>query len=90
MNASFPPLGANFPTAPGVTFPAVAPKGLGMAACPHTGITVPECSCRSCLQALLEQHAPAEADQTEATEVEPFRRRRLGSRLRRLRLRRVA
>ena len=90
MNASFPPLGAIFPTAPAVTFRPVAPKGLGMAACPHTGITVPECSCRSCLQALLEQHAPDEADQTETTEIESFRRRRFGARLRRLRLRRVA
>jgi len=30
-----------------------------MMTCPHTGITVPECSCRACVQRLLEQHSPA-------------------------------
>jgi hypothetical protein len=63
-----------------------------MPACPHTGLTVPECSCKACLQALLEQHAPGGADQTEATEgmIEPLRRRRLGRGLRHLRHRRAA
>jgi len=62
-----------------------------MAVCTHTGIAVPECSCRACLQALLDQHAPGGSDQTDGTEIdfEPHRRRR-PSRLRRPRLRRAA
>lgn len=30
-----------------------------MTTCPHTGITVPECSCRACVQRLIEHHMPA-------------------------------
>ena len=30
-----------------------------MNACQHTGISVPECSCRECLQALTQRHAPS-------------------------------
>ncbi len=35
-----------------------------MTVCSNTGITVPECSCRSCLTALIERHSPSllEAD----------------------------
>jgi hypothetical protein len=29
-----------------------------MTTCPHTGIAVPECSCRACIQALIERHMP--------------------------------
>ncbi|MGH2924329.1 MAG: hypothetical protein ACRDKH_09935 [Solirubrobacterales bacterium] len=32
-----------------------------MTTCPHTGITVPECSCRACVQALIEHHMPLSA-----------------------------
>jgi len=63
-----------------------------MAVCPHTGVSRPECSCRSCVQALIEQHAPGAGDQTEATQfsIEPARVRRLAGGIRELRLRRVA
>ncbi|MDP9228272.1 MAG: hypothetical protein M3M99_04370 [Actinomycetota bacterium] len=27
--------------------------------CPHTGLSVPECSCHACLQAQLERYRPA-------------------------------
>ena len=30
-----------------------------MTVCSHTGISVPECSCRACLQAQIERHMPA-------------------------------
>jgi hypothetical protein len=30
-----------------------------MTVCSHTGISVPECSCRSCLTALIERHSPS-------------------------------
>lgn len=30
-----------------------------MTNCPNTGITVPECSCTACLQALIERHMPS-------------------------------
>jgi hypothetical protein len=29
-----------------------------MTRCAHTGLTIPECSCRACLMALVETHAP--------------------------------
>lgn len=29
-----------------------------MSTCPNTGLTVPECSCRSCIERQLEQFAP--------------------------------
>jgi hypothetical protein len=66
-----------------------------MAVCDQTGVTVPECSCRACLQSLLDQHAPGTPPQpeaTEATEIEVGRHRRLplASRLRDLRHRRAA
>ncbi len=30
-----------------------------MTVCSNTGITVPECSCRSCLTAQIERHSPS-------------------------------
>jgi hypothetical protein len=30
-----------------------------MTVCSHTGISVPECSCRACLEAQLERHMPS-------------------------------
>jgi hypothetical protein len=32
-----------------------------MIRCAHTGLTIPECSCRACLMALVETHAPRPA-----------------------------
>ena len=32
-----------------------------MTRCAHTGLTIPECSCRACLMALVETHAPLPA-----------------------------
>ena len=29
--------------------------------CDHTGLSIPECSCRACLIALVEAHAPRPA-----------------------------
>jgi hypothetical protein len=31
----------------------VALRGSGKAICPHTGLAVPECSCRDCLEAMV-------------------------------------
>ena len=30
-----------------------------MTVCSHTGISVPECSCRACVQAQIERHMPS-------------------------------
>lgn len=30
----------------------------GILRCPDTGLTVPECSCRNCLEAMLEEFSP--------------------------------
>jgi hypothetical protein len=30
-----------------------------MSVCSHTGVSVPECSCRACLQAQIERHMPS-------------------------------
>jgi hypothetical protein len=35
--------------------------------CVHTGLTIPECSCRACLTALVESHAPRPATDEAAT-----------------------
>jgi hypothetical protein len=40
-----------------------------MNTCPHTGIAVPECSCRACLQSLIERHMPRPAE-PEPTPIE--------------------
>ena len=37
-----------------------------MTRCVHTGLSIPECSCRACLIALVEAHAPRPATNTEA------------------------
>ena len=36
-----------------------------MTRCVHTGLTIPECSCRACLMALVETHAPRPATNLE-------------------------
>ena len=69
-----------------------------MTVCSNTGISLPECSCRACLQAQIEHHMPSllEADVNNAAptvEMAAIRRTRirLAGRLRRLRrLRRAA
>jgi hypothetical protein len=33
-----------------------------MTVCSHTGLSVPECSCRACLQAQIERHMPSLLD----------------------------
>jgi hypothetical protein len=63
-----------------------------MTVCSHTGISVPECSCRACLKAQIERHQPSLLDADPATmaptiempAIARFSRLRL-SRLRRLR-----
>ena len=42
-----------------------------MTNCPNTGIAVPECSCRSCLQALIERHMPSLLVRAEAKPSTP-------------------
>jgi len=69
-----------------------------MTTCPHTGITVPECSCRACLQALIERHMPQavatipSASEAVPTPIAAAPSRRLARLrgLRRVRLRRSA
>jgi hypothetical protein len=63
-----------------------------MTVCSHTGIAVPECSCRVCLQAQLERHMPSLlAEAGVATPIEAATRgRRFLLRLRQARVRRAA
>jgi hypothetical protein len=64
-----------------------------MTVCSHTGISVPECSCRSCLQAQIERHMPSllgvdagnSGPTIEMAAVSSLSRLRFGRRLRRLR-----
>jgi hypothetical protein len=64
-----------------------------MTVCSNTGISVPECSCRSCLTAQIERHMPSLLDVEVATTpptmempaVSSLSRLRFGRRLRRLR-----
>jgi 3-phenylpropionate/cinnamic acid dioxygenase small subunit len=64
-----------------------------MTVCSNTGISVPECSCRACLQAQIERHMPSllnadTADGTPTVEmaaISTLSRLRFGRRLRRLR-----
>jgi hypothetical protein len=64
-----------------------------MTVCSNTGISVPECSCRACLQAQIERHMPSllnvGADTTaptvEMAAVSSLSRLRFGRRLRRFR-----
>jgi hypothetical protein len=37
-----------------------------MTRCVHTGLSIPECSCRACLTALVENHAPRPATNASA------------------------
>ena len=41
-----------------------------MTVCSNTGISVPECSCRACLEAQIERHMPSLLD-VEATSAAP-------------------
>jgi phosphoribosyl 1,2-cyclic phosphodiesterase len=63
-----------------------------MTVCSNTGISVPECSCRACLQAQIERHMPsllhvdaATAPTVEMSAASSLSRLRFGRRLRRLR-----
>jgi hypothetical protein len=64
-----------------------------MTVCSTTGITVPECSCRSCLTAQIERHMPSLLNADVATTpstmempaISSLSRLRFGRRLRRLR-----
>ena len=64
-----------------------------MTVCTNTGISVPECSCRSCLTAQIERHMPSLLDAdvaktpgtVEMPAVSSLSRLRFGRRLRRLR-----
>jgi hypothetical protein len=64
-----------------------------MTVCTNTGISVPECSCRTCLTSQIERHMPsllnADVITTPATVEMPaissLSRLRFGRRLRRLR-----
>lgn len=64
-----------------------------MTVCSHTGLSVPECSCRACTQAQIERHMPSLLDtgehevvvDAEGAVVARFPRLRLGSRWRRRR-----
>jgi hypothetical protein len=63
-----------------------------MSVCPHTGLTQPECSCRTCLQAQIERHMPSllAPDMVETPIEAATRGRRMLMRLRQARLRRAA
>ena len=37
-----------------------------MTRCVHTGLSIPECSCRACLHALVQAHAPRPATNAAA------------------------
>ncbi len=75
-----------------------------MNVCSHTGVSVPECSCRACLQAQIERHKQSLLTATAGPRIEggaepiaspslsefPTRRRAILARFRRSRVRRVA
>jgi phosphoribosyl 1,2-cyclic phosphodiesterase len=63
-----------------------------MTVCSTTGISVPECSCRACLEAQIERHMPSLLDVTqieqpmvEMSAASGLARLRFGRRLRRFR-----
>ena len=63
-----------------------------MTVCSNTGISVPECSCRACLEAQIERHMPSllgtatvEQPTHEMSAASGLARLRFGRRLRRLR-----
>ncbi len=41
------------------TLAGVASEGVGRPSCPETGLAVPECSCRTCLETMLREFGPA-------------------------------
>jgi len=64
-----------------------------MTVCSHTGISVPECSCRACLEAQIERHMPSllgpgardDVPTVELSAASGLARLRFGRRLRRFR-----
>jgi hypothetical protein len=63
-----------------------------MTVCSNTGISVPECSCRACLEAQIERHMPSllgtgelEQPTIEMSAASGLSRLRFARRLRRLR-----
>lgn len=40
-----------------------------MTVCNHTGIAIPECSCRACLEAQIERHMPSVLGGAAAVEL---------------------
>ena len=63
-----------------------------MTVCSNTGISVPECSCRACLEAQLERHMPSllgtgavEQPSIELSAASGLNRLRFARRLRRFR-----
>jgi hypothetical protein len=83
---------------------ALSLKGIRMNVCSNTGVSVPECSCRACLQAQIERHMPSVLGTARTPRMEggieamvapssidsPSRRWAILGRLRRPRLRRAA
>jgi hypothetical protein len=63
-----------------------------MTVCSHTGVSIPECSCRACVQAQIERHMPSllGTDVTQNPLEAATRGRRILMRLRQARLRRAA
>ena len=48
-----------------------------MAICPHTRLTIPECSCSVCLEAQMRRHRPNGADaEIRITRSAPLEQRR--------------
>jgi hypothetical protein len=67
----------NFAACGAFTFRAIVPmESPSMTVCPHTGLTIPECSCSVCLEAQMRRHRP---NGTEA-EVSITRRARVEQR----------
>ncbi len=66
-----------------------------MTVCPHTGVSLPECSCSACVEALIERHMHLpdtlpDTAEMDAVNVRRVGRLRLAGRLRGLRQRRAA
>jgi hypothetical protein len=52
-----------FSACPGSTLAAIAViRGSGKTICSHTGLAVPECSCKDCFEAMLRRFHPALLD----------------------------
>ena len=56
---SRPDAGCRFFRPPRLYARTVASSGAGKPKCPDTGLAVPECSCRRCLEAMLREFRPA-------------------------------